>query len=319
MRNPQIQRRQVLAGLGAAGAMALTGRHGAWAQTATEVPFSVGTEPPEMAVPANACDCHFHIYDPRFEYLPNAALKPAPATVTDYRRLQARLGTTRGVVIQPSSYGTDNACTVDGVRQLGANARGIAVVDDTVTDDTLAELDAAGIRGLRFNLSRGSVTTPEMMAPLSARIADLGWHIQVHVVGTRLPELAPAFDGVVVPVVFDHFGRIPKDQGVDHPAYGVIADLIAQDRAWVKLSEPDRDFEGAPDPAATMRLAQALIALAPERMLWGSDWPHPAATNGEMPIPDDARRMDRLMDWAPDAAQRQLILVDNPAALYGFT
>jgi len=286
---------------------------------ADEVPFSRGKALPRFRVPPNSCDCHHHIYDERFKYLPNAVLKPAPAPVSTYRRLQARLGTTRSVVVTPSTYGTDNSCTIDAIQQLGSQARGVAVVDSSVTDAELKRLDAAGIRGIRFNISRGAAATVDMMEPLSRRIEPLGWHIQVHIVGSELPNIAGTLDRVVSPIVFDHLGRIPQPAGISHPGFAVIARLIERGRTWVKLSEADRDSKsGPPRFEDTARLVAAYIKLAPERLVWGSDWPHPAATNGELPLPDDAELLDLVVDWAPDEKLRKQILVDNPAVLYGF-
>ncbi|NVO14408.1 MAG: amidohydrolase family protein [Rhodoplanes sp.] len=317
MRHHEITRRgmlQAAAGLGlAAGLGVAPGR------AAEAVPFSAGTELPKLKVPPHSCDCHHHIYDPRFAYLPNAALKPPPATVADYRLLQKRLGTTRNVVVTPSTYGIDNSCTLDAIRQLGPDARGVAVVDTSVTDAELKRLDAGGIRGIRFNISRGAAASIEMIEPLSRRIAPLGWHIQVHMAGADLPGIADVLNKVASPIVFDHLGRVPEPAGRDHPAFAVIARLIERGRTWVKLSEADRDSKsGPPRYEDTARLVAAYIALAPERLVWGSDWPHPAATAGELALQDDAALLDLMLDWAPSEALRRRILVDNPAALYGF-
>jgi predicted TIM-barrel fold metal-dependent hydrolase len=281
------------------------------------VPFSSGTEPPKLKVPAGACDCHMHIYDSRYPYVANAALKPPEARVQDYRLLQKRLGTTRNVVVQPSSYGTDNRATLDAVEQLGSSARAVAVVDTTVTDAELKRLAAAGVRGIRFNLVQAGATSVDMLEPLSKRVNDLGWHVQIHMRGDQIVEIKEVLQRLPSPIVFDHMGRIPASASISHPAFGVIGKLIDKGHTWVKLSGAYQDSKvGAPSYADVMGLAQAYVKAAPERMLWGSDWPHPTEKNAR---PDDAILLDLLSDWAPDVKTRRRILVENPESLYGFT
>jgi len=281
------------------------------------VPYSSGTEPPKLKVPAGACDCHMHIYDARYPYVANAALKPPEARVQDYRLLQKRLGTSRNVVVQPSSYGTDNRATLDAVEQLGSSARAVAVVDTTVTDAELKRLGAAGVRGIRFNLVQAGATTVEMLEPLSKRVNDLGWHVQIHMRGDQIVEIKEVLQRLPSPIVFDHMGRIPGSASISHPAFGVIGKLIDKGRTWVKLSSAYQDSKvGAPSYADVMGLAQAYVKAAPERMLWGSDWPHPTEKSAK---PDDAILLDLLSDWAPDVKTRHRIFVENPESLYGFT
>ena len=157
---------------------------------AETVPWSAGTEPPKLKAPPNACDCHMHIYDSRFPVAPTAKLRPADATVADYRLLQKRIGTTRNVVVTPSTYGTDNACTLDAMAKLGATARGVAVVDTSVADSELKRLNDLGVRGIRFNLVQSGATTIDMLEPLSKRVNDLGWHVQIHMLGDAIVENA---------------------------------------------------------------------------------------------------------------------------------
>jgi predicted TIM-barrel fold metal-dependent hydrolase len=281
------------------------------------VPYSSGTEPPKLKVPAGACDCHMHIYDARYPYVANAALKPPEARVQDYRLLQKRLGTARNVVVQPSSYGTDNRATLDAVEQLGSSARAVAVVDTTVTDAELKRLGAAGVRGIRFNLVQAGATSVEMLEPLSKRVNDLGWHVQIHMRGDQIVEIKEVLQRLPSPIVFDHMGRIPGSASISHPAFGVIGKLIDKGRTWVKLSSAYQDSKvGAPSYADVMGLAQAYVKAAPERMLWGSDWPHPTEKSAK---PDDAILLDLLSDWAPEVKTRRRILVENPEILYGFT
>lgn len=282
----------------------------------TQVPFSAGTEPARTAAPANACDCHIHVFDKRFPMAPGDTRVVPDASVADYRLLQRRLGTSRVVLIQPSTYGLDNACMLAAIAELGASARGVAVVDDKVSDAELKRLDAAGVRGIRFNIARAGATTVEMIEPLSKRVNELGWHVQIHMSGDRIAEIESLLNRLPSPIVFDHLGRIPQPDGASHPAFKVIAGLMDKGRTWVKFSGAYMDTKvGAPgyDDAGT--LAQRFIDVAPERIVWGSDWPHPSAEAK----PNDAMLFDLLGRWVPDAERRRAILVTNPAKLYGFT
>jgi predicted TIM-barrel fold metal-dependent hydrolase len=309
-----LRRRTFLQGMGAAVVTGLSTQEA----RAQQVPWSSGIDLPKLKVPTNACDCHHHIYDSKFPIAPTATLKPGNATAADYRLLQKRIGTTRSVVVQPSTYGTDNSCTLDGMAQLdNANVRGVAVVDTSVTDAELKRLDGLGIRGIRFNLVQAGATTAEMLEPLSKRVNDLGWHVQIHQTGDGIVKMEDVLQKVVSPIVFDHMGRIPKDVGVNHPAYAVISKLIDKGRTWVKISGAYMDTKiGPPTYADSTKLAQAFVKLAPQRMVWGSDWPHP--TQKDDAKPNDATLVDLLTEWAPDEATRNRILVDNPATIYGF-
>ncbi len=312
-----MERRTFLKGMGIA-AVAAGGLSAPKAYAQHQVPWSTGTEAPKLKMPPDACDCHHHIYDGRFPIAASATLKPKDAKVADYRLLQKRNGTTRNVVVQPSTYGTDNSCTLDGMAQFDRGAvRGVAVVDTTVTDAELKRLDGLGIRGIRFNLVQSGATTVEMLEPLSKRVNDLGWHVQIHQLGDGIVQMEPILQRLASPIVFDHMGRIPKDAGVNHPAYAVIGRLIEKGRTWVKISGAYMDTKvGPPTYADSTKLAQAFVKAAPQRMVWGSDWPHP--TEKDDAKPNDAILVDLLSEWAPDEAVRNRILVDNPSALYGF-
>jgi D-galactarolactone isomerase len=310
-----VGRRVVLQGAGCAALAAATGIATKNVRAQQAVPYSAGTEAPKLKAPAGATDCHMHIYDSRFPIAPTATLRPPDAHVDDYRLLQQRIGTERNVIVTPSTYGTDNRCTLDAMRTIGSRARGVAVVDTSVTDTALKEMAAAGIRGVRFNLVQAGATTVEMIEPLSKRVHELGWHIQLHMLGDKIVEIAGVLQRLPSPVVFDHLGRLPQPQGVDHPAFRVVADLVEKGRAWVKLSGAYIDSKsGPPAYADTTKVAQAYAKLAPERLVWGSDWPHPT----EKTKPDDAVLFDLLAEWVPSEAARQRILRDNPATLYDF-
>jgi len=310
-----IDRRSFLKTVGLAVAAASEGVLGT-ARAQQEVPFSSGTEAPKLRAPANACDCHMHIYDSRFPVAPTATLRPPDAHVDAYRLFQNRIGTTRTVVVTPSTYGTDNRCTLDAVAQFGSTARAVAVVDATVSDEELARLAGLGVRGIRFNLVQTGATTLEMVEPLSNRVNELGWHVQIHMLADQIVQIEDLLLRLPSPIVLDHMARIPEPAGVKHPAFGVIRKLLDTGRVWVKVSGAYHDTKlGPPGYADTSAVARAYIQAAPERMVWGSDWPHPTEKHQK---PDDALLFDLLAVWAPDERTRHRILVENPQALYGF-
>jgi len=193
---------------------------------AQQAPYSTGTEAPKLKAPANACDCHMHIYNANYPVAPSATLKPPDALVADYKLLQKRLGTSRNVVVTPSTYGTDNRVTLDGMAQIGATARGVAVVDTSVSDAELKRLNDLGIRGIRFNLVQAGATTVEMIEPLSKRINDLGWHIQIHMKGEQIAGIEDLLLRVPSPIVFDHLGRLAQPNALDNPGFKTISKLI---------------------------------------------------------------------------------------------
>jgi D-galactarolactone isomerase len=283
------------------------------------VPNSAGTSLPRYKALADACDSHIHIYDPRFPMAWPGLRAVTDASVTEYRMLQKRNGTTRAIVVQPAAYGTDNSVTVDAVEQLGiANARGVAVLHPNVSDERLKMLDGGGIRGLRFTQHepRTAVTTPDMIEPLAQRVAPMGWHVQLHLRGDQIVEMADLIARLPGTIVIDHMARLTQPEGTRHPALGIVRKLLDTGRAWVKLSGPYLDTKVGPPRYADIRpVARALIEHAPERCVWGSDWPHPTEPHTK---PDDAVLFDLLQEWAVDEVNRQRILVTNPAQLYGF-
>ena len=285
--------------------------------SAQSVKWSAGTEAPRLRAPANATDCHHHIYDRKYPVDPKATLRPADASVDDYRALQRRIGTTRHVVVQPSTYGTDNRCHLDALAAFGSTARMVAVVTDGVSTEELKRLHALGVRGIRFNLAQAGATTPEMIEPLSKRINTLGWHIQINAPAARLMEIMPILERVPSPVVFDHLAHIPQPDGVNHPLFAKVRALLDKGHAWVKLSGAYADSKvGPPTYADSSAVARAYATAAPERCVWGSDWPHPTEQKKE--LPDDAVLFDLLTDWLPDEKTRHRVLVENPATLYDF-
>jgi len=308
-------RRDLLASVDAAAGMSsgLTVRHSA---DQSAVRYSTGTEAPKLRAPVNATDCHFHIYDNRFP--PAAGGLPAPeASPADYRALQARIGTTRGVVIQPSLYGVDNRPTLEGMAALGPNFRAVAVVNTSVTDAELRRMHELGVRGIRFNLAQAGATTLEMLEPLSQRVDALGWHCQINMPGDEIVAARDTFLRVRGKLVFDHLAHCPEPAGVASDTFKLIRRLLDQGNTWVKLSGVYTDTTvGPPSYSDSSAVARAFAAAAPTRVVWGSDWPHPTEKPDNKP--DDALLFDLLESWVPDEAKRNRVLVDNPAELYGF-
>jgi len=286
----------------------------------TAVPNSAGTELPKLKAPINSCDCHMHIYDPaRFPFVPSPRVAPTNAAVPQYRLLQKRIGTTRAVIVTPRNYGTDNRATVDAIAQLGrTNTRGVAVIPPNVTDAELKHLQEGGVRGIRFSLTdpATAVVTPDMIEPLSKRVADLGWHVQFNVDGEQIVGFKDLLQRLPSQMVFDHLAHPPLPSGIEHPSHAIVRRLIEKGRTWVKVSGAYANSRiGPPSYSEATKIAQAFVRAAPERMVWGSDWPHPS----EPPEykPDDAVLFDLLAVWAPDNGTRHRILVENPENLYG--
>jgi D-galactarolactone isomerase len=311
-----IGRRTFLATAAAAAAGAL-GPSASQAQQA--VPNTTGTDPAKVKAPLNATDCHMHIYDPRFaESNPRPGQNPKNATVRDYRLLQQRTGTTRVVVVTPRNYATDNRVTVDALKQLGASARGVAVVHPTIADAELKSLGDAGIRGIRFSLGgANAVTTWDMVEPLSKRVNELGWHVQFNVEGDDIVKHAELLQRLPSRMVFDHLGHPALPAGTDHPSHTILRGLLDAGRTWIKLSGAYSNSKvGPPDYPEATKVAQDFVKAAPERLVWGSDWPHPSEQNGT--LPNDALLFDLLAVWAGNETIRRRILVDNPETLYAF-
>jgi predicted TIM-barrel fold metal-dependent hydrolase len=243
----------------------------------------------------------------------------------------ATLGLERVVLVQPSVYGTDNRCLLDGLRALGERARGVVVVGDEAGAEELRRLHAAGVRGVRLNAVSAGAPRVDRLAGqirnLSRRIGPLGWHVQLYLPSKLLATLEPVLARLEVPAVVDHMADLPVAATGDREAQGSLLRLLASGRVWVKLSAPYRVPGAEDDPAALRALVRTMIEARPDRLLWGSDWPHtpphPGAAKGPAPRQrfrplDTGRLLDNLADWAPDDAARQLILAENPKRLYDF-
>lgn len=283
------------------------------------VPNSAGVNAPVLPIPLKACDCHLHIYDARFAQSVDAAALQDLATVNEYRLLQKRLGTERAVIVTPRSYGVNNDVTLDAIAQLGIDrTRGVAVLRSDVSDTTLRALDAGGIRGVRFSLytPKHAAASFEMVEPLAARIASLGWHLQLHWTADQIVEHEAMLKRLPTPIVLDHMTRLPQPLGLKHPAVKIVEHLLAQGRTWIKLSGAylDSQVGEAGDFLDIDAVARHWIATAPNRLVWGSDWPHPTETIK----PNDANMLDMLARWTTERSVIEQILVNNPSELYGF-
>lgn len=265
---------------------------------------------PGFALPPGACDTHIHIVGPydRFPLLVTRTVEPPPSTVDDFIATVLPLGVERAIVVQPSVYATDNRCTLEAVARLGKAARAVAVIDPAIPDAELAALDRAGVRGVRLQSIAAGGQSPDLYEAVARRIGPLGWHLQLFVDARSLPPILPLLRGLGVPLVFDHMAQIDSESGEGEPGFRALLDLVAEGIAWVKLSNsffvPRKER------------ARAIFAANPRRALWGSDWPHMAEMDPE--VPDEGQLLARLAKWFPDPAARKAILSENPAALYGF-
>ena len=270
---------------------------------------------PVLQAPAGACDSHFHIFGPqsRFPFIEPRPLDAVDCTLEDLLALQRRLGLEHGVAVQTMLYGNDNACLLDALARCPDRLRGVASVGAGIADSALEELSAAGVVANRFSYMRSPAIDPNLIH----RLHEYGWHPQFWFEGA---EQAGAWRSTMLnspgDFVIDHMGWQPCEKGVDAPGFRTVLECLDSGRCWVKLSGPNRFSAQPAHPYAdTMEFARALIERAPNRVLWGSDWPHP---NWWQPMPNDADLLDLLLEWAPDPADRQRILVDNPAELFGF-
>ena len=282
-----------------------------------EVKYSAISSPPEILLPENSCDCHHHIYDSRFPCAPDDTRHLPDATLDDYLRFKRRLGIQRHILVQPSSYGTDNRCLLEALARAGESARGEVVVTDRVSDAELDALEQAGVTGVRFNFGAGSATTPEMMLPLARRLADRGWHLQIHASADQLWSLRPLLLQLPGNLVIDHVFRLPQPEPMAHPAWRLAWELIDQGRCWVKLSGlyHQSQREDVSDMSAVIK---SFLHEATERVLWGSDWPHPSLISANKKMPDDALILSKIFHWASNEQVRHKLFVANPAELYRF-
>ena len=279
---------------------------------------------PRTAFPPLACDTHAHIFGPagRFPYVAERIYTPPDSTCDDYRKLLAALGVERAVLVQPSVYGADNTAMLDAMRQFGAGVRAVAVTDPGIGRIEIEALHDAGVRGLRFNVvdrrENKNVIPADMLREVATRIAPFGWHIELLVNVDEAPQFAKAVADIPVPIVLGHLGY-PKSgarEWTAHPAFADLLRLLDGGRCWIKMTGPYR-ISSAPDTPYddVDAAARKLAAAAPQRLVWGTDWPHAMKKKR---MANDGEMADLLERWVPDAGTRARILVDNPAELYGF-
>ena len=289
--------------------------------------------PVNFDVPAGACDCHTHIHgDPeKFPFFAGRVYTPELASPEEMTALHNALHIERVVIVTPSVYGTDNSATLFGMKARGATARGVAVIDDKTSESDLDTMGQAGTRGVRLNLATGGVSDPAVGRPrfqaAVERVKNRNWHIQLFTSLAMISAIKDLVAASPVPVVFDHFGGAQAGLGVEQPGFADLTELVRSGKAYVKISGAYRASKLTPDYADAAPLARALIAANSDRVVWGTDWPHPDSVtppgrNATDVQPlfqiDDGRLLNQLPVWAPDAAIRKKILVDNPAQLYGF-
>jgi predicted TIM-barrel fold metal-dependent hydrolase len=287
--------------------------------------------PVNFDVPAGAVDSHTHIHgDPaKFPFFAGRTYTPEPASPEEMAALHKALHIQRVVIVTPSVYGPDNSATLFGMKARGNDARGVAVIDDKTTESDLDTMGKAGIRGIRINLATSGVTDPNIgrmrLEKAIERMKARGWHIQVY---ADMPVVSAVKDLIAtapMPVVFDHFGGAQAELGLEQPGFADLLALVKSGNAYVKISGAYRASKLAPDYPDAAPLARALISANADRIIWGTDWPHPNSSSGKPATEltplyqiDDGRLFNQLPVWAPDAAIRKKILVDNPVRLYGF-
>ncbi len=270
---------------------------------------------PQLSAPPGSCDTHMHFYNDAYPSAASALITPPNSWVEGYQKVQRRLNLNRVVVVQPTTYGTDNSCQLEAMKAFGADARGVVVPDPAITDEELEALSAAGVCGARFHMLPGGALSWDVLEELAARVDNFGWHVQLQMNGREFIERQELLKRLPGDLVIDHVGRFMEPVAADDPAFKVLRDLLDGGRCWVKLSAPyESSVIGPPGWDDVAEEARALVAAAPERMLWASNWPHP----GQQSPPDEADLLDLLLSWVDDPATRTRILRDNPASLYNF-
>lgn len=265
--------------------------------------------------PGGGCDTHLHVYDRRYPSSPAAVLHPPDASMEQYRRVQAELGVDRLVVVQPTTYGLDNACQLAAMAQVGDSARGVMVIDARVDPAELSSLATAGVRGARFHMLPGGAVGWDHLDPVATLVAPLGWHIQLQLNGRELAGRVDELLSLPCEVVIDHIGRFMPPVDPDHASFRALLRLLDSGRVWCKLSAPyESSTTGPPHYADLDPLVDQLVARAPERLLWASNWPHP----GQADPPAAADLAALRARWLPDPDLRRRVLIDNPATLYDF-
>jgi 2-pyrone-4,6-dicarboxylate lactonase len=271
---------------------------------------------PRFKLPPGGTDAHCHVFGPaaKFPYAPGRRYTPEDAPKEMLRALHDHLGVERSVIVQASCHGSDNAAMLDCIASDPKRYRGVAIVDDTFTDKNYDALHAGGVRGVRFNFVKHLGGAPDMVVfdRVMDRIKSRGWHVVLHLDAPDIIPLSPMIKRLPLPFVVDHMGRVPAKDGVDQPPLRALLELSRLENCWIKVCGAERI--SMPPYDAAIPIAHALVQAAPERVLWGTDFPHPNATHEA----DEADLVDLVPQYAPDALAQQRLLVDNPAKLYGF-
>jgi len=277
--------------------------------------------PPTRFNPSpGSCDAHCHVFGPadRFPFAPDRSYTPPDSGVDDLLRLQTTLGLERAVIVQASCHGTDNRAMLDALNVGGGRFAGVAMIDDSHPIEQLQEMHEAGVRGIRFNFVRHLGSSPDLdhLWRLVRRIEPLGWHLDLHFDAVDLPTYGDLFGELPVPFIVDHMARVRAADGIRQEPFGYLVDLLGRNElAWVKISGAERiTSDRARSYDDVVPFARSLVEAAPDRVLWGTDWPHPNVRH----MPDDGDLVDVLADFAPDEETRHRILVDNPQRLYTF-
>ncbi len=277
------------------------------------------TKPPGFTPPPLSCDSHCHVFGPadKFPFAEGRSYTPPDASVEDFEKLQQVLGLERAVIVQATCHGADNAAALDAIARSNGRYRGIAIVDDDFTDRDFEILHEGGMRGVRFSFARHLSGPPDFtrVARIVERIKPLDWHLVLYLEAPDVVENAKTITGFGLPVVIDHMGRVKTKDGLEQESFRVLLDFLRNEDFWVKICGPERISSAGPPYTDAVPFAAALAEAAPDRILWGTDWPHP---NIEGHMPNEGDLMDLLAAAVPDEAARGRILVDNPARLYGF-
>jgi 2-pyrone-4,6-dicarboxylate lactonase len=275
--------------------------------------------PRAFTPPRGACDAHCHVFGPaaQFPFAPDRAYTPPDSGIDDFERLQHRLGLSRAVFVQASCHGSDNSAMIDAIERGNGRYAGVAMIDESFSDADIGRLHDVGVRGTRFNFVAHLGGAPELDVfwRLVDRVQPFGWHIVLHFDAKDLPTYADLLDRMPCPYVIDHMARVPVTAGVEQEPFQQLLELMRDERCWVKISGAERlTADGPPPYDDVVPFARALIAAAPDRVLWGTDWPHPNVRH----MPDDGDLVDLMADFAPDEEIRTRILVRNPETLYDF-
>lgn len=282
------------------------------------LPFHPNPSKPKFVPPAGAIDAHCHVFGPadRFPYHPKRKYTPCDAPKEKLFELRDYLGFERNVIVQASCHGTDNAALIDALNAAGELARGVAVVDPAITQEELEAMHQAGVRAIRFNFVKRlvDVTPKEVLLAVAEKVKPLGWHLVVYFEAPDLADLIPFLNQLDTTIVVDHMGRPDVSKGVDHPDFQQFISLMQQnEKIWTKVSCPERLTLTPPDYSDVVPFAKKLVETFPDRVLWGTDWPHP---NMKSHMPDDGHLVDIIPAIAPTTELQQKLLVDNPLKLY---